>query len=266
MKFTKFHTIILSLLIGISANAQTWTDVTNLYIKNANFMQGDKYWEGTNFGKINSAYSDAEFYGMTYYKYQEISGLPAGRYRITLKGFYRIGDSSNDYSLYTSGSYSDSQYSTLFCQSSVNYYSAKLPPISSGASYTNYGGDVTTVGGGRLYIPNGMESARYWFDNGEYKTTFMFQVGADGNLTIGLTKDQYLAYDWTCFGDLKLEYYGKIQYGDAKDLIINEVMTNNIDVYLDASLNYGSWFEVYNPTDQFINLGGLYVSSDATNL
>lgn len=265
MKFTRFYTIFLFLLIGMMTNAQTWVDVTNMYIKNANFMQGDKYWEGTNFGKVNYAYKDAEFYSMNYYKYQNISGLPAGRYRITIKGFYRIGYPANDYAIYTSGDYSGSQNATFICQTSVKDYSIKLPPISTGTSYTNYGGDITTIGE-RLYIPNGMESARKWFDQGEYKNTFMFQVGEDGNLTIGLTKDQFVAGDWTCFGDLKLEYYGKIQYGDPKDLVINEVMANNIDVYLDASSNYGTWFEVYNPTDKFISLGGLYVSSDATNL
>lgn len=37
-------------------------------------------------------------------------------------------------------------------------------------------------------------------------------------------------------------------------LIINEVMANNLDVYLDASCNYGSWFEVYNPTDNYVDL------------
>ena len=52
----------------------------------------------------------------------------------------------------------------------------------------------------------------------------------------------------------------------SNDLIINEVMANNLDVYLDASCNYGSWFEVYNPTDNYINLGGLYVSNSTTNL
>ena len=56
------------------------------------------------------------------------------------------------------------------------------------------------------------------------------------------------------------------QSWNPNDLIINEVMANNLDVYLDASCNYGSWFEVYNPTDKYVDLGGLYVSSDPTNL
>ena len=266
MKLTRFYTIFLLLSIGMTANAQTWTNVTDLYIKNANFMQGDKFWEGTDFGKVSYAYNDAEFWSMNYVKYQEINGIPPGRYRVTLKGFYRIGDWTNDYSIYSSGDYSDYQNATFYCKTSLKDYSVKLPPLSSGASYTNYGGDVATIGGKR-YIPNDMESARKWFDNvDDYKNTFTVVVGEDGHLEIGLTKDQYIYNDWTCIADLKLEYYGKITYGEPKDLIINEVMANNIDVYLDASSNYGSWFEVYNPTDQYISLGGLYVSSDATNL
>ena len=268
MKLKRILTFLLLSALGMTANAQ-WTDVTNLYVKNADFMEGNTGWEGTNFWNVNSAYRNAEFWNMNYSKYQEINGLPAGRYRITMKGFYRIGDSSNDYSLYTSDDYSDYQNATLYCLTSVNSYSIKFPPVSSGASNTNYGGDYTQVGSwqeGIKYIPNGMESARYWFDKGYYNNTFEFQVGTDGNLTIGLFKDTYLSNDWTCFADLKLEYYGSISYGDPRNLIINEVMANNIDVYLEASCNYGTWFEVYNPTDKYISLGGLYVSSDATNL
>ena len=266
MSFTRFFTIILLFLTGMTSSAQTWTNVTNLYIKNANFMQGDKYWDGTDFGNVSYAYNNAEFYSTNYIKYQEIDGLLPGRYRVTLKGFYRIGDWSNDYSIYSSGDYSEYQNATFYCKTSAKNYSVKLPPLSSGASYTNYGGDVITIGGKR-YIPNTMESARKWFDNADdYKNTFFVVVGEDGHLEIGLTKDQYIYNDWTCFADLKLEYYGKVTYGEPKDLIINEVMANNIDVYLDASSNYGTWFEVYNPTDKYISLGGLYVSSDATNL
>ena len=49
-------------------------------------------------------------------------------------------------------------------------------------------------------------------------------------------------------------------------IIINEVMVSNIDVYLDPSQNFGSWVELYNPSSEPINLGGLYVSNDQTNL
>lgn len=47
--------------------------------------------------------------------------------------------------------------------------------------------------------------------------------------------------------------------GDASQLIINEVQVANIDQYLDPSINYGGWIELYNPTDDVIDLGHLYV-------
>lgn len=43
-------------------------------------------------------------------------------------------------------------------------------------------------------------------------------------------------------------------------------MSSNIDVYLDPSQNYGSWVELFNPTEKDIDLGGLYISDDNNNL
>lgn len=264
MMFNRLYSIVLLFAISVVANAQSWTDVTNLFVKNADFMQGDAYWQGTNFGNVNTGFRDAEYWNKNFTKYQEVSGLPKGTYRVTMYGFYRIGGYNNEYSLYTNDNYKNSQNDTLYCTTSEGRFYIVLPPVCSGASTTSLGGDYAMVG--QKYIPNGMESARKWFDKGYYKNTLEFEVGDDGNLIIGMMKDKRINDDWACFGDLKLEYYGDITYGNPKDLIINEVMANNLDVHLDASCNYGSWFEVYNPTDKYIDLGGLYVSSDPTNL
>ena len=50
------------------------------------------------------------------------------------------------------------------------------------------------------------------------------------------------------------------------NLIINEIMAANVDMYLDPSKNYGSWVELYNPTDKGVTLSGLYVTDDPDNL
>lgn len=50
--------------------------------------------------------------------------------------------------------------------------------------------------------------------------------------------------------------------GDPTKLIINEIQVANIDGFIDPSNNYGGWVEFYNPTDEAITLGGLYVSLD----
>ena len=48
-------------------------------------------------------------------------------------------------------------------------------------------------------------------------------------------------------------------------LVINEIMPANIDMFLDPSMNYGSWIEIYNPTDEDIDIKGWYLSNDSTD-
>ena len=48
-------------------------------------------------------------------------------------------------------------------------------------------------------------------------------------------------------------------------LVINEIMPANIDMFMDPSYNYGSWIELFNGTDNDINLAGYYLSDDLSN-
>ncbi len=52
----------------------------------------------------------------------------------------------------------------------------------------------------------------------------------------------------------------------AGSFIVNELQNANIDMYIDPSFNYGTWVELYNPTDQTVSLQGCYVSDDPSNL
>ncbi|MBQ9363038.1 MAG: CotH kinase family protein [Bacteroidaceae bacterium] len=52
----------------------------------------------------------------------------------------------------------------------------------------------------------------------------------------------------------------------SDNIVINEIMPANVDVYLDPSWNYGSWVELYNPTKKGVSLGGLYITNDSLNL
>lgn len=50
-------------------------------------------------------------------------------------------------------------------------------------------------------------------------------------------------------------------------VIINEIQTANVDMYIDPSFNYGSWVELYNTSDNEISLSGMtlrHTSADGT--
>ena len=48
-------------------------------------------------------------------------------------------------------------------------------------------------------------------------------------------------------------------------LVINEIMTANIDMFLDPSMNYGNWIELYNTSHEDIDISGWYLSNDSTD-
>ena len=52
----------------------------------------------------------------------------------------------------------------------------------------------------------------------------------------------------------------------AASVVINEVMASNIDEFVSPAFNFDGWIELYNPTDQAVSLGGLYMSDNADNL
>lgn len=49
-------------------------------------------------------------------------------------------------------------------------------------------------------------------------------------------------------------------------LVVNELMASNVGTVMSPATNFDSWIEVYNPSDEEVNLAGMYMSDDASNL
>ena len=219
--FVFFLSVLLLFMQSLIMSAAQWIDVTSAFVKNPSF-DGNSYsnWDGTALSG-NGAVNNAEHYYKYYDTYQTISGLQAGKYRVSLQAFYRMGNSSNDYDLYTSGEYADYQYAKLYANSTVGYYQVPIAAASSAALKESLGGAVSSVGG-NLFIPNNMTAANAWFEAGHYMNTLEFEVGEDGTLTIGIYKYDVIREDWTCLDNWKLEYYEEQEVVRITDLSIDK--------------------------------------------
>ena len=277
----KLLTTLLLSTAALAGFAQVWIDVTDKYVINPRFDKNDikTGWEGTAFG-ANNPEGNAEHYNKNYDTYQTIEGLTPGKYRVSVSAFYRMGSASNDYSLYDGGNYKSSQHAKLYAKTAAGEKIQAIVPASSAALKESLGGKTAEVGnsgggwpwGGwgwgwnnSSYIPDNMEAAHLWFEEGYYHNELECKVGTDGKLTIGVRKTQKIDNDWTCLDNWKLEFFGDASE-IANSIVINEIMAANVDTYLDPSFNYGSWVELYNPSDVGFSLGGLYVTDDPQNL
>ena len=52
----------------------------------------------------------------------------------------------------------------------------------------------------------------------------------------------------------------------AKSIVINEIMVSNAGVVMSPAYNFDGWIELYNPTEESVNLSGMYLSDNASNL
>lgn len=137
-----------------------------------------------------------------YFKlYQELRGLPAGKYKVTCQGFYRDGGA---------GTGSETKQAFLFANGHENV-TAKLPNIQDAryvqGSSQGVGEETNAYGG---YVPNDMESAACYFSKGLYPVEVIVNVGSEGTLSIGIQKDDRDkgTEQWTCWDNFQLFYYG----------------------------------------------------------
>ena len=223
------------------------TDNVTGLLTNPNFTGNTNGWTyeklgGPNNDGLKYGNNVAECYEQAFDVYQEVNGLPAGTYEVSVQGFYRPagnatwsaawgveGDATNDVLAYVYG----------------NDGMAKLPHVADGLQDENIGEDCAqlTAGGADMegkYVCNGKKSAELIMADGtSYLMTVKCYVGEDGKLRFGVkmpTAPESLTAYWTLFDNFQVTYLGaddmsgaksamEALIGNAQELLNKEALT-----------------------------------------
>lgn len=143
-------------------------------------------WEG----EPTANNSCAEKYNTTFDVYQEKTGLPNGRYRLSCQGFYRAGG----------GDSKDKD-----TKNAVLYANDNQTPLMN----------ILEEEGNYSVKPNNMAQAQESFSAGLYKNNSVEVTVVDGTLRFGIKKSKQIAADWTIFDTFRLEYLGEVDLNAA---------------------------------------------------
>ena len=262
MKNVFVGTIVLAisfLVFPLPAHAgKAWIDVTSQYLNNPSFDGNSKDgWTATGYySKQDVQYGCMEFWNGTFTLAQQLSSLPAGKYRLHVQGFFRTTGNDAAYQSHRNGSESITAY--LYAGTAQK----KLHSVYDEEFGANLANNCWAYGNwweGYRYFPNGMASAHEAFSQDCYWNTVEFELTADQPVTVGIKNETAKNDNWCIFDNFRLEYYGDVSDPSADNLEINEVMAANIDMFWSPVTNFNGWAEVRNLSSAPVQLGGCYL-------
>lgn len=163
---------------------------------------------------------------------QTLTGLPNGKYRLSVQGFYRDGPESVIGEKYTSNA------ENLRARYFANNVEKKLMSICAGGQKTQKLNSFAIAQGG-VYIPgnsdnmgNALGRASKCFFDGYYQNEPIEVDVTDGTLTIGIRKSSGVEDDWTVWDNFKLYYLGTETTGIDSALQMNDdegIMNNSFN-------------------------------------
>ncbi len=245
-----YDTVILNAVKSALANAsaESPVEVTAL-AKNMNFANNSttEGWTVTagnisGHGNYAVSYNVAEMWNNTFTAMQTVENLPAGKYVLKAKAFYRTAGNADGYDAYING-----QSNPVLTYLVVGENQAPVVDQAAGAikaSTAPYTGYAETSEGTGIWLPNSMQAASWAFSQGDtYACEVSGYLVEDGALTFGLTNSELQAGNaWSIWGDLRLFYYGKDESALKESLVavINQAQNKQEEELLGLSLDADS--------------------------
>jgi len=218
---------------GENASEDNPVDYTSAIV-NPNFdpAKGDKN-EGRIDGWTTTAMNGYKEYTVSYNRAafelnQKLSGLPKGKYKVTVHTYYRAGYWYEEEAYITNGT--ETHLTTLYAQTSEQEFSKPVLNLTEGATAEQLSpsNKFYTLTNG-LYAPDGTTGTAEYFAAGAYLNELEFIVPADGEVTIGLSKKEVLANDYEVVGEWQLWYMGDPEQTDEPTDVSNLIVNNNFD-------------------------------------
>lgn len=214
--------------VKIPNSGQEEQDFTSLIVNN-NFdpARGSKA-DGTIDGWVTSAMNGYKENTVSYNRagitlYQTLSGLPKGKYKVTVHTYYRAGYANEDYALWQEDP-AKSHLTTLYAKTSDKTFETPVMNLCEGAQSEAVNNSKCDQLSNGMYVPNGTSATVTWFNEGHYLNSLEFIVPEDGTVTIGLEKTEILPNDYEVVGAWNLYYYGEeteVEKQDVTALIVN---------------------------------------------
>lgn len=130
---------------------------------------------------------------------QVLHGMPAGLYRLSAQGFYRMGNIEPAATARAEGT--EVLHAKFFANGDsipVMSVMEECDKLTEGADYPGFG-----------KAPNNMQEASHYFSAGCYEHSFVFELKEDvDTIKLGVTKTGSVDADWLIFDNFRLEYLG----------------------------------------------------------
>ncbi len=180
-------------------------------------------WSGT--GATGVKDGMLEMFGKNYDFYQEVTGMPAGTYEMTLQGFHRPSNNDN---CQTAWGVEGDPYYEVEAYAYVNDGLAELNHCYDHVTDTVVNGnDIALVVGDESisgkYAVNNITSASMVLAHGDYPVTVKGYVGSDGVLRVGVKLENKQANSWSAFGHFEIKYLGAADMSGANSTL-NELI------------------------------------------
>ena len=200
---------------ALEANASSTNAVDVSYKINnpsLNRKLGYDMWTKTGGGRVNTTDDNNgdraadyawEFFNADNFSFtQTVTGLKPGYYKVSVQGFYRDGSGA-----YQAGVVNENGELLQKAYLVGGNAQALLPNVASAMDVVPGLTDIVATDRGNM--PNWPNSSIEFFEHGAYLTTVDAKVGSNGELTIGVKKDEKPhGDDWAVLDNFRLYYLG----------------------------------------------------------